>query len=464
MKFVKVMARAPEPRACRFRLSVAALGRPAVELHEGAGLCSQPNLASRKMQPNVDRMSTDNTPWAAFMRMSGAAGAPAAAGVPAPSAAAAPSTEPGKASGPAADPAVAELEADLTPSFEAMASIETTALKQLRAGISNVVKQQAILKYGFLAERHFEQEGSDAVLFQEVPPWISFTRISGYRYRQVTSISDPDDEFELYNEGVSFFGVPGASGWADRIGDVCIHYMGPRWAVFSKVFPFHEQNEAREAHEDVLLLGSTRHVMLTPHCAYRIGPAGINNSSTEVTYLTGDGSLPRTTTRSRTPVEVLRRLYLTCARISACTSRPALVGSPHATPLPCTHASARGACGDRGVAGGVIWPAITRLRRRRFASTFRPCWMLRSPSATRHAACLAHSWAALPTAGAPPWVSTGCATRPSRSSRRTTRRCARVRGSHATPAPVLRVHPAHADRAHMTRLSCAAVGDCGIHV
>ena len=82
---------------------------------------------------------------------------------------------------------------------------------------------------------------------------------------------DPDDEFELYNEGVAFYGVPGASGWADGIGDVAVHYMGARWAVFSKIFPFSEQGAAREAHEDVLLLGTAKHVMLTPHCAYRIG-------------------------------------------------------------------------------------------------------------------------------------------------------------------------------------------------
>ena len=108
-----------------------------------------------------------------------------------------------------------------------------------------------------------------------MPPWITYARISGYRYRQITSVADPDDEFELYHEHVSFYGVPGASGWADRIGDVAIHYLGPHWAVFSKVFPFHEQTAACDAHEDVLLLGSTRHVMLTPHCAYRIGAAGL---------------------------------------------------------------------------------------------------------------------------------------------------------------------------------------------
>ena len=168
--------------------------------------------------------------------------------------------------------AIAEIEADLQPSFDAMKSIEKSSpLKQLRAGIDSVMKQQAIIKHGFLGGHHFEQEGCDALLFGSVPPWIQFSRISGYRYRRITAIVDPDDEWELYHEGVAFYGVPGASGWADSIGDVAIHYMGPTWAVFSKVFPFAEQSEAREAHEDMLLLGASKHVMLTPCCAYRIG-------------------------------------------------------------------------------------------------------------------------------------------------------------------------------------------------
>ena len=130
---------------------------------------------------------------------------------------------------------------------------------------------------------------------------------------QLNSIVDPDDEFELFNEGVSFFGVPGASGWADRIGDVAIHYLGPKWAVFSKVFPFAEQSEAREAHEDVLLLGSTKHVMLTPHCAHRIGSSGLDDPATEVTCLNADGGPTRTYQVAKLPPEVPRRLYLTCA-------------------------------------------------------------------------------------------------------------------------------------------------------
>ena len=66
--------------------------------------------------------------------------------------------------------AVAELEADLSSTFEEMESAianppaVSSPLKQLRAGIRNVVKQQAILKHGFLAHHFFEQEGSDAML------------------------------------------------------------------------------------------------------------------------------------------------------------------------------------------------------------------------------------------------------------------------------------------------------------
>ena len=115
---------------------------------------------------------------------------------------------------------------------------------------------------------------------------------------QIVSVVDPDDEFELFNEGVSFFGVPGASGWADGIGDVAIHYLGPKWAVFSKVFPFAEQAEAREAHEDVLLLGSTKHVMLTPHNVQRIGQSGLTDPSTEISCVNGEGGPPRTYTVS----------------------------------------------------------------------------------------------------------------------------------------------------------------------
>ena len=171
---------------------------------------------------------------------------------------------------------------------------------------------------------------------------------------QIVSVVDPDDEFELFNEGVSFFGVPGASGWADGIGDVAIHYLGPKWAVFSKVFPFAEQAEAREAHEDVLLLGSTKHVMLTPHNVQRIGQSGLTDPSTEISCLNGEGGPPRTYTVSRAPVEVMRRLYLTCAHpphthtnderpataahcLLPFLKRPALrARAPTIVPLPCS--------------------------------------------------------------------------------------------------------------------------------
>ena len=88
--------------------------------------------------------------------------------------------------------AVAEIEADLGTSFAAMACIEepvTSPLQQLRAGIRNVVKQQAIVKHGFLAVHHYEQEGCDSIVFGDVPPWINFSRISGYRYRMVCTFT-----------------------------------------------------------------------------------------------------------------------------------------------------------------------------------------------------------------------------------------------------------------------------------
>ena len=217
--------------------------------------------------------------------------------------------------------AVAELEADLSSTFEEMESAianppaVSSPLKQLRAGIRNVVKQQAILKHGFLAHHFFEQEGSDAML--EVPKWISYRRISGYRYRLVTEVSDPDDEFELYQEHVMFFGTPGASGWADKVGDVAIHYMGHKWAVFSKIFPFAEQGAARETHEDALLLGSIKHVMLTPRCAYRIGVDGLGDGATEMQCLSGDGGTPRIFSVGKAPIEALRRLYLTWGHLAS---------------------------------------------------------------------------------------------------------------------------------------------------
>ena len=218
--------------------------------------------------------------------------------------------------------AVTEIEADLQSTFEEMHVAEermsqsapaepSAALLKFGESIQTVVKQQKLVN-AFM-QKHIEAEGADAVLFPDVPDWIRFGRITGYRYRILRSIRDPDDEFELYNEGITFFGSPGASGWADKIGDVAVHYMTPRWAVFSKIFPFAEQAASREAHEDVLLLGSTTHVMLTPVCAWRVGAGGLREPSASLACLTGDGSLAsrRETTVSRAPAHVLDRLYLT---------------------------------------------------------------------------------------------------------------------------------------------------------
>ena len=212
--------------------------------------------------------------------------------------------------------AVAAIEADLAASFEQMTRVEhepvSPAKLQLKAGIGKVMAQQQIVRLGFRGEKHFEQEGTDAVLFNTVPAWISFEKISGYRYRRITSIADTADDFELYTEGVSFYGSPGASGWADKIGDVAIHYMSAEWAVFSKIFPFPEQSVARETHEDVLLLGSTRHVMLTPICAYSITQGGLGARDTGIACLGGEGGiLKKAYSVDSVPQEVLRRLYLT---------------------------------------------------------------------------------------------------------------------------------------------------------
>jgi len=185
------------------------------------------------------------------------------------------------------------------------------AKKRLSMAIQTVAKQQAVSR--MFAEKHFEQEGADAVLFRDVPKWVSFERISGYRYRKITALSDSGDEFDTYQAGVQTFGFPGVSGWADSIGDVAIHYLGHSWAIFSKIFPFEEQADARAAHEDVLLLGSTKHVMLTPVCAYRIqGAGGLFTKDAGVTCLTCESSLvQRKTTVSKLPKPVTQRLYLT---------------------------------------------------------------------------------------------------------------------------------------------------------
>lgn len=224
------------------------------------------------------------------------------------------------AAAPAAvDPVVLSFEADLEDTFAKMdalapptdAEASSPALRKFSLAISSVAAQQTVVKQ--FAENHFEKEGADAVLFRTVPSWISFERISGCRYRKVTKIQDTDDEFEHYQEHVELFGHPGASGWADAIGDVAIHYMGNGWAVFSKIFPFEEQADARAAHEDALLLGSTKHVMLTPSCVYRIeGVGGLLKPDAIVSCLTGEGRLGgKVTTVAKLPRPVTFRLFLT---------------------------------------------------------------------------------------------------------------------------------------------------------
>ena len=71
-----------------------------------------------------------------------------------------------------------------------------------------------------------EHAGSDARLFRHVPAWIEYEHISGFRYRLVRRIADPDDFLGSMGAGVTFLSYPGASGWADRIGSVAVHYMG----------------------------------------------------------------------------------------------------------------------------------------------------------------------------------------------------------------------------------------------
>ena len=183
------------------------------------------------------------------------------------------------------------------------------------ASLRLAVQARSILSGGFGASKHvYESEGSDALLFFQVPKWIAFTKISGCRYRQITNIVDGAvDEWDEQRQGVTFFGYPGASGWADKIGDVAIHYMHHDWAVFSKVFPFDEQKARRTAHEDILLLGSTKHVMLTPSCARDIGPKGLNSAGTNVTLLNSEGSIAdqKTASAAKLPGGVRHRLYLT---------------------------------------------------------------------------------------------------------------------------------------------------------
>ena len=114
------------------------------------------------------------------------------------------------------------------------------------------------------AQRVHESEGSDALLFRHVPAWIRYRRIEGFRYRLVTAIVDPVDAADSMHSGATFLGFPGASGWADKIGSVALHYRGTDWFVFSKILPFPEQRGEIDEHEDMLLLGAAKHVMMVP--------------------------------------------------------------------------------------------------------------------------------------------------------------------------------------------------------
>ena len=175
------------------------------------------------------------------------------------------------------------------------------------------VKAQAITNQGFGASRHlYEQEGSNAILFRDVPPWITYANIVGCRFRRVLTIEEDDDELGHFHDGITTFGYPGASGWADKIGDVAIHYRHQNWFIFSKVYPFAEQADAISAHEDALLLGSSKHVMLTPHCARSIGAGGLLDPDTSVELLNSEGSnVSKTVPISALPSAVRHRLYLT---------------------------------------------------------------------------------------------------------------------------------------------------------
>jgi len=135
-----------------------------------------------------------------------------------------------------------------------------------------------------------EQEGSDAILFRHVPSWIRFERIKGFRFRIVLQIHDPLNFIESMHEEVTFLGYPGSSGWADKIGSVAVHYMGPDWFIFSKILPFHKQNEDKKEHKDLLLLGSSCNVMLTPTAIYEL-PSEFVEPACRVTFITSSGGL-----------------------------------------------------------------------------------------------------------------------------------------------------------------------------
>jgi hypothetical protein len=103
---------------------------------------------------------------------------------------------------PELDSAVAQIEEDLrstfidmeerTSQYEGAPSKKASpALLSLKSQINNVMQQQRIVSLGFQGVKHFEQEGADAMLFGDVPAWITFERISGYRYRMVRSPRPP---------------------------------------------------------------------------------------------------------------------------------------------------------------------------------------------------------------------------------------------------------------------------------
>ena len=160
-----------------------------------------------------------------------------------------------------------------------------------------------------LVKRVHEPEGSDALLFRTVPAWIRFRRIEGFRYRLVTAIADPVDFEQAMHDNATFMGFPGVSGWADRIGSVALHYRGRDWFVFSKILPFREQRGEIDEHEDMLLLGSSKHVMMTPECIYR-APEPLSSASSRVTTIKCSGLGVRQTTVARLSPFVLRRAYL----------------------------------------------------------------------------------------------------------------------------------------------------------
>mmetsp|Transcript_1653 Transcript_1653/g.4651 ORF Transcript_1653/g.4651 Transcript_1653/m.4651 type:complete len:361 (+) Transcript_1653:159-1241(+) len=209
--------------------------------------------------------------------------------------------------------ALDEMEAFVSHRLQEPTSADAGASDSPMKRLKQHVQAQVIAKQGFGAAQHlYEQEGANGLLFSTVPRWISYMTIEGCRYRRITGILDSDDELSHLRENVTVFGYPGASGWADKIGDVAIHYLHDKWAVFSKVYPFAEQSAAISAHEDALLLGSINHVMLTPRCAHTIGHEGLASPSASVKMLDSEGSiLPKTLAVADLPSAVRHRLYLT---------------------------------------------------------------------------------------------------------------------------------------------------------